>query len=57
MRRVHFPADHGPHPDFRTEWWYFTGNLAADGRRFGYQLTLFRTAVAPPSGRPVARVR
>lgn len=43
-----FPADHGPHPDFRTEWWYFTGNLEAqDGRRFGFQLTFFRSALAP----------
>lgn len=38
-----FPRDHGAHPDFRTEWWYFTGNLAAEnGDRFGYQLTFFR---------------
>lgn len=44
-----FPADHGPHPGYRTEWWYFTGNLdGADGRRFGYQLTFFRNALAPP---------
>ena len=44
-----FPADHGPHSDYRTEWWYYTGNLAArDGRRFGFQLTFFRTALAPP---------
>ena len=43
-----FPGDHGPHPDFRTEWWYFTGNLQAeDGREFGYQLTFFRNALAP----------
>lgn len=43
-----FPADHGPHPEFKTEWWYYTGNLAAaDGRRFGYQLTFFRIALAP----------
>lgn len=43
-----FPEDHGPHPDFRTEWWYFTGNLRAQsGRRFGFQLTLFRFALAP----------
>jgi len=43
-----FPADHGPHPDFSTEWWYFTGNLeSAEGRRFGYQLTFFRRALAP----------
>lgn len=44
-----FPGDHGPHPQFRTEWWYFTGNLAtAAGRPFGFQLTLFRIALAPP---------
>ena len=47
-RTLHFPADHGPHPEFRNEWWYLTGNLAdANGRRFGYQLTLFRIALAP----------
>ncbi|HLA64649.1 MAG TPA: lipocalin-like domain-containing protein, partial [Rhodothermales bacterium] len=46
-----WPEDHGPHPDFKTEWWYYTGNLRAtdgSGRRFGYQLTVFRTALAPP---------
>jgi len=43
-----FPDDHGPHPDFRTEWWYITGNLAdSQGRRFGYQFTLFRIALSP----------
>lgn len=43
-----FPADHGPHPDFRTEWWYYTGNLrTSEGRHFGFQLTFFRIAVAP----------
>ncbi len=43
-----FPADHGPHPDFKTEWWYFTGHLeAAEGRRFGFQLTFFRQAIQP----------
>lgn len=42
-----FPLDHGPHEEFKTEWWYFTGNLdASDGRHLGYQLTIFRTAVA-----------
>lgn len=41
-----FPADHGPHPEFRTEWWYFTGSLTAEGgREFGYQLTFFRNAL------------
>lgn len=45
-RRFTFPDDHGPHPDFRTEWWYFTGNLtSADGREFGYQFTIFRTSL------------
>ncbi len=48
-RPFRFPDDHGPHPAFRHEWWYFTGNLkAADGRRFGYQLTFFRFALSPP---------
>jgi predicted secreted hydrolase len=47
-RPFHFPADHGPHPEFRNEWWYVTGNLAdATGREFGYQLTLFRIALSP----------
>ncbi len=43
-----FPADHGPHLDFQTEWWYYTGNLATEeGRRFGYQFTIFRHALTP----------
>jgi predicted secreted hydrolase len=46
-RRFEFPADHGPHPAFRSEWWYLTGQLRAGGRRFGYQLTIFRQALAP----------
>ena len=38
-----FPQDHGPHPEYATEWWYYTGNLdTADGRHFGFQLTFFR---------------
>ncbi len=46
-REFEFPRDHGPHDGFRTEWWYFTGNLrTAAGRRFGYQLTFFRSALA-----------
>src|SRR5215213_7923956 len=41
-----FPRDHASHPDFKIEWWYYTGNLdAADGRRFGYQITFFRIGV------------
>ena len=43
-----FPRDLGPHPDFQTEWWYYTGNLETEtGRPFGYQLTFFRRALAP----------
>jgi predicted secreted hydrolase len=45
--------DLGPHPDFQTEWWYYTGNLAAaDGRAFGYQLTFFRRAILPARDLP-----
>jgi predicted secreted hydrolase len=41
-----FPRDHGAHPEFRTEWWYFTGNLHdGAGNRYGYQLTFFRQGV------------
>jgi predicted secreted hydrolase len=47
-REFRFPDDHGPHPEFRNEWWYWTGNLvAAGGRAFGFELTIFRTALAP----------
>jgi predicted secreted hydrolase len=44
-----FPKDHGPHPGYRTEWWYYTGNLQAEsGTRFGFQLTFFRSQISPP---------
>jgi predicted secreted hydrolase len=47
-RPLSFPEDHGPHPDFRTEWWYYTGNLqTAGGRHVGFQLTFFRVALVP----------
>jgi predicted secreted hydrolase len=49
------PRDHGPHFDYQTEWWYYTGHLAADdGRRFGFQLTFFRRGLSPgpPPGGP-----
>jgi predicted secreted hydrolase len=47
-RDFEFPHDHGPHDDFQTEWWYYTGNLdAADGRHYGYQLTFFRRGLTP----------
>lgn len=44
-----FPQDFGQHPDFQTEWWYYTGNVQTnDGRHFGYQFTIFRRAISPP---------
>jgi len=47
-RTFTFPADHGPHPRFKHEWWYFTGNVDdSAGHRFGYQLTFFRIALSP----------
>ncbi|MFO8112790.1 MAG: lipocalin-like domain-containing protein [Desulfosalsimonadaceae bacterium] len=47
---IRFPADRGPHDEYQTEWWYYTGNLATtEGRRFGYQLTFFRRALSPPA--------
>ncbi|MBK8816896.1 MAG: carotenoid 1,2-hydratase [Methylococcaceae bacterium] len=47
-QKFSFPSDHGPHNRFRSEWWYFTGNLnATQGRRFGYELTFFRSALKP----------
>jgi predicted secreted hydrolase len=43
-----FPADHGPHPDFRIEWWYVTANLVdRNGVTYGAQWTLFRQASRP----------
>ena len=50
--RYEFPRDHHSHPEFKTEWWYFTGNLTdAGGRRFGYQLTFFRQGIRHPDER------
>jgi len=42
-RKLTFPADHYSHPDFKTEWWYYTGHLESEsGKRYGYQVTFFR---------------
>ena len=47
-REFHFPQDHAAHKTFRNEWWYLTGNVSDGAERFfGYQVTFFRTAVAP----------
>jgi predicted secreted hydrolase len=44
--RYEFPRDYFNHPEFQTEWWYYTGNLSAnDGHRFGFELTFFRAGV------------
>ncbi len=49
-RRLTFPADFGAHPDFRTEWWYYTGNLTTpNSRPFGFELTVFRVGLVPPT--------
>lgn len=55
---LEFPADHAAHPGYRSEWWYFTGNLTAeDGRRFGMQFTLFRFGLsADEQARPLDSV-
>jgi predicted secreted hydrolase len=52
-REFVFPLDHGPHPEYAIEWWYYTGNLdSAQGRHFGYQLTFFRIGLtATPAAR------
>jgi predicted secreted hydrolase/threonine/homoserine/homoserine lactone efflux protein len=51
-RTFDFPTDYGPHLNYQTEWWYYTGNLeSADGRHFGYQLTFFRRGLVPQAER------
>lgn len=55
-REFVFPDDHGAHPGFKTEWWYYTGNLfTEEGRQFGYQFTIFRNQLRP-SGEDFARI-
>lgn len=46
---LQFPGDHAAHPGYRTEWWYYTGNLSSHtGAKFGFQLTFFRSRLSPP---------
>lgn len=48
VQSIQLPLDHGPHPAYQTEWWYYTGNLETEiGRHFGYQLTFFRRGLTP----------
>jgi predicted secreted hydrolase len=52
---VEFPRDLGPHEEYQTEWWYYTGNLETDlGRPFGFQFTIFRRSLVPPQQIPVS---
>jgi predicted secreted hydrolase len=52
--RYEFPRDHFTHPEFQTEWWYYTGNVrGAQGEHFGYELTFFRQGMGRgASGKP-----
>jgi len=51
-RAFQFPQDHGAHPRYKTEWWYYTGHLRTkDGESFGYQLTFFRAGLKKPDPR------
>ena len=56
-----FPRDHGAHPEYKTEWWYYTGHLrTAEGRRYGFEVTFFRVGVenvGRASARPAAAGR
>jgi len=52
-RSWEFPRDHGAHPQYRTEWWYLTGNLVDEkGNRYGYELTFFRQGIRAKPGDP-----
>ena len=54
-RAVTLPADHAAHPDYRIEWWYYTGNVRGDdGKAYGYQVTFFRVGVNPAPDNPSA---
>jgi predicted secreted hydrolase len=49
--RYEFPRDYFNHPEYRTEWWYYTGNVhTADGRHFGFELTFFRQGLGRDQG-------
>lgn len=45
--RFQFPRDHAAHPEYQTEWWYYTGHLYSGTRRFGYELTFFQVGINP----------
>ena len=48
--QIVFPRDHGPHENFRIEWWYFTANLKSKSiDNLGIQWTLFKSNLKPDS--------
>jgi predicted secreted hydrolase len=49
-----FPRDHGAHPEFQLEWWYYTGMLGGGGQTFGYELTFFRMGTDRVAANPSA---
>ena len=51
-RAFSFPADHGAHPDYRTEWWYVTGWLQVEGKALGFQITFFRSRMDGQDANP-----
>ena len=52
---LQFPADHGAHPAFRTEWWYITGWLETEDKHpLGFQVTFFRMRPATDENNPSA---
>lgn len=54
----HFPADFGAHPDYQTEWWYYTGNVETEeGRPFGFQLTFFRQGLSSDPASTASNLR
>ena len=54
IREFVFPADHGPHPAYRSEWWYLTAVVSTPtqpaAREFGVQFTLFRQGFEARTG-------
>jgi predicted secreted hydrolase len=51
-----FPRDHFSHPDYQTEWWYYTGNVhASDGHRYGFELVFFRQGAGDAARREAAQ--
>ncbi len=53
-----FPQDHFSHPEFKTEWWYYSGHLQTpdqDKKSYSYHLTFFRTGLRREKKNPGSR--